>query len=223
MPTKVMLNKVIFVRKEFKVTRIIGVFIFIVIAVVALIIPFDKLLEFIFIWHKKVLIIMGILFIGKELYEFIGRLIQRISTKKLIGHLLWSLIFIGLLFADFYIFENFIRPKLAKLEVLYPKNGAEVTNLFTDVKIFVRAVEDQSIYIIVKTPQRTMYLQEKLFTKEFKDELIGKAQLGEGRIGIGETFEIFAIATKEELKMGVLPSLPLKYISSSLVEVRRVE
>jgi len=116
-----------------------------------------------------------------------------------------------------------VRPKLAELEVIYPENGAEVANLFTDVKVSVRAVEDKSIYTIVKTPQGTMWTQEKLFTEKFKDELPSKAQLGEGAVGVDEAFKIFAIATKEELKIGVLPALPEKYIASNFVVVRRVE
>lgn len=132
------------------------------------------------------------------------------------------LIFLGLFFIDSFTSERLVSPKLAKLEVFYPKTEVDIAGLATDVKVSVRGVEDQFIYIIVKTPQRTMWTQEKLFTRKFKDELIGKAQLGEGGVGIGETFTIFAIATKEELKIGVLQSLPLKYIPSNFVEVRRV-
>lgn len=143
------------------------------------------------------------------------------STKELIGHLIWAILFLGLVFTNFVIFEHIVRPKLAKLEVIYSQQGVEVTNLFTNVKVFVRAVEDQSIYIIVETPQGTMWTQEKIFTRKFKDELVGKVQLGEGEIGIGETFKIFAIATKEELKLGILPSFPSKYTQSNSVEVRR--
>lgn len=58
------------------VERLIGILVFIGIVVVALFIPYDGLLEFMFVWHKKVLIIMVILFTGKELYEFIKGLIQ---------------------------------------------------------------------------------------------------------------------------------------------------
>jgi len=33
---------------------------------------------------------------------------------------------------------------------------------------------------------------------------MGKARLGQGEVGIGDIFKIFAIATKEDLKIGLL-------------------
>jgi len=144
-------------------------------------------------------------------------MIKDIIYRLIVG----SLIFLFLLVIDSFIIDRLVRPKLSKLEVLYPRNGAEVANVITDVKVFIRAVEDRSIYIIVETPQGTMWTQEKLFTNKFKDELPGKARLGEEEVGIGKTFKIFVIATKEDLPIRKLDKVPSDAIYSNIVTVRR--
>lgn len=211
-----------------RILRITGIILFMGLGIVAAIsFKDDELLEILFILHKKALIIMGILFMGAELILFIIEIVDKIlkkvtETKNLITHLIWSLIFLVLLLGDLTIFEIIVHPKLADIEIVHPLNGAEVANLTTEVQVFARALEGQLIYIIVKTPQGTMWAQKKLFTSQFKDTLRGQAQLGEGEKGIREVFEIFAIATREELQIGILPTLPSKYIASKIVEVKRI-
>jgi hypothetical protein len=46
--------------------------------------------------------------------------------------------------------------------------------------------------------------------------------LGEGEVGIGETFRIFAIAAKEDLSIHRLDKIPQDAIWSNIVTVRRV-
>jgi hypothetical protein len=215
-----------------RLMRVIGIIAFlgIIISVIIFlfIVPVEKIIEFLFIMHKKVLIVMGILFIGSELILFILGLFKKnlkkiIDIKELIKHLIWSLIFFILLFANITTFEMLVLPHLIKIEILVPQDKAEIANLVTDVKVFVMAVEDQSIYITVKTPQGTLWTQDKLFTSKFKDELTGIARLGEGEVGIGEMFKIFAIATKKDLPIGVLERIPPDAIhSKNTVTVKRV-
>jgi len=212
-----------------RIIRIIGILAFVGIVIITIIflfvVPVDRLIELLFTMHKKALIVVGIVFVGMELLyfllEFVEKLIKKaIDVKKLITHLLWGCTFLFLVFADLAFFEKIAGPKLVKVVILYPHNGEKVS-LHTDVEVFVRKVEDRFVYIIVQTPQGTMWIHGKLFTSQFKDKLKGRARLGEGEAGIGETFKIFAIATKEEIRIGVLPALPSKYILSNVVEVRR--
>jgi hypothetical protein len=52
--------------------------------------------------------------------------------------------------------------------------------------------------------------------------LTENVRLGEWYIGVDETFKIFAIATKEDLKIGPLERIPPDSIYSNTVNVRRV-
>jgi len=202
-----------------RISRIIVVTSFILILVIAVTVSDDKLLEFLFVIHKKVLVIMGILFIGKELWDFIKKYKSGIVDKF---HLLWSLVFFVLLFANIAVFEIIVVPKLSKIEISYPKDGTEIMGLMTDVEILVRSVKHH-LYIIVKTPQCSLWRQiDELKTEKFKDKLKGKAQLGELMLGIDESYEIFAIATKKDLPIGRLESIPPDAIWSNTVTVRRV-
>ncbi len=202
-----------------KTRRIIGIVLFILTLVLAIIISDEELLEFLYKMHKKVLIIMGILFIGKELWNFVKKYMS-VSVGK--PNLLWSLIFFGLLFANIEIFEMIVCPKLSKIEILYPKNNKKIAGHMTDVEISVRCVKNP-LFIVVKTPQRTLWRQiGTLKTEEFKDKLKGKAQLGELALGINGDYEIFAIATKEDLPIGILERIPPDAIYSNTVNVKRV-
>lgn len=206
-------------KRKRKISRIIVVIAFILILVIAVIVSDEKLLEFLFVIHKKVLVIMGILFIGKELWDFIKKYKNGIVDKF---HLVWSLVFFVLLFANIAIFEMIVCPKLSKIEILYPENNEEIAGHMTDVEISVRCVKNP-LFIVVKTPQRTLWSQiDKLKTEEFKDKLKGKAQLGELALGINRDYEIFAIATKEDLPIGVLERIPPDAIYSNTVNVKRV-
>lgn len=133
------------------------------------------------------------------------------------------IIFLFLFVIDSYIIDKVVKPKLSKLEIVLPVNGTDISNLLTNVEVNVRAVEDKSIYIIVETPQTDMWVQGKLSARKFKDELTGRVRLGEGELGIGETFRIFAIATKKDLPIGKLDKLPSDAIYSNMVNVRRIQ
>lgn len=133
-----------------------------------------------------------------------------------------SIIFLFLFAIDSYIMDKIVKPKLSKLEIVSPVNGKDVSNLFTDIEVNVRAVEDKLVYVVVETPQGSLWTQDKLFPKKFKDKLDGRARLGEGEVGIGGTFKIFAIATKENLPIGLLVKIPPDAIHSNTVTVRRV-
>lgn len=76
---------------------------------------------------------------------------------------------------------------------------------------------------LVETPQGSHWTQDKLFPTQFKDNLSGKARLGEGEVGIGETFRILTIATREDLPIGLLERIPPDAIYSNTVNVRRVK
>ncbi len=206
--------------------QIIVAITYIIVIVILISCKYESLLEFFYIFHKKVIIIIGILLIGKELYEILEWLFikkKTTSLKDIIYRLIaGSIIFAGILVVDSLTLEKVVKPKLSKLEVVSPKTGDEVANLTADIKVFVRAVEGQSIYIIVKTPQGTLWMQDELFPRQFKDDLDGRVRLGEGERGIGETFEIFAIATNQDLPIGILSKVPEDAIWSNKVKVKRV-
>lgn len=227
----------LFTRQEENVSvtlhimRVAGIFAFfgfsIIVIIFSFLVPVDQMMEYLFIMHKKILIIMGILFIGAELVLFLIELLKKIlkgviDIKKLIKHLIWGVIFFIFLIANITIFETIVQPKLIKIEILAPQNNAEVLSPITNVEVSFRAVEGYRIYIIVETPQGTSWIQEKLFTSNFKGKLKGKAQLGELAVGIGRTFTIFAIATKKELPIGLHDKIPSDAIYSNIVSVRRV-
>ncbi len=141
--------------------------------------------------------------------------------RKLIYSLIWSATFIILGAANLYVFDIIVGPKLIALEILMPKELNEIQGEVTQVSLSTRNIK-QPIYIVVETPQGTFWTQDKLFPKQFKETLRGKARLGEGEVGIGETFKIFAIATKEDLRIGLLERIPPDSIHSNTVNVRRV-
>jgi hypothetical protein len=141
--------------------------------------------------------------------------------RKLIYSLMWSGAFIILGAANLFVFDIIVGPKLIALVILVPKEMNEIQGEVTQVSLSTRNIK-QPIYIVVETPQGTFWTQDKLFPRQFKENLRGKARLGEGELGKGETFKIFAIATKEDLKIGVLGRIPPDSIYSNIVNVRRV-
>ncbi len=144
------------------IMRVAGIFAFfgliVIVIIFSFLVPVDQMMEYLFIMHKKILIIMGILFIGAELVLFLIELLKKIlkgiiDIKKLIKHLIWGVIFFIFLIANITIFETLVQPKLIKIEILAPQNNAEVASLITDVEVSFRAIEGYLVYIIVKSPQ----------------------------------------------------------------------
>lgn len=205
--------------------------IYIIVLVIMILTDIEKLEEFFYIFHRKVIIVIGILLGGKELYIFLRNIFSGKEQRLMINdnnNILYRLIagiiiFLFLFAIDSYIMDKIVKPKLGKLEILSPTNGSDISNLITDVEVNVRAVEDKSVYIIVQTPQSAMWAQEKLSSRKFKDILPGRARLGEGNVGIGETFKIFAIATADDLPIGILSKVPQDAIYSKAVTVRRIQ
>ena len=141
--------------------------------------------------------------------------------RKLIYSLIWSAAFIILGAANLYVFDIIVGPKLIALEILMPKEMNEIQGDVTQISLSTRNIK-QPVYIVVETPQGTFWTQDKLYPRQFKENLRGKARLGEGGTGMGETFKIFAVTTKEDLKIGPLESIPPDSIYSNPVNVRRV-
>lgn len=195
---------------------------------IILFIDLKKLEEFFYLFHKKVLLMVGILLIGKELFDIIGWLLRKEhlieKIKKIILHFLaGAVLFVFLFGFNSFVIERFLEPKLIDLQIAYPLNGLEIAADSTDVKIVVRATKDMSVYIIVKTPQGTLWVQEKLCTNKFRDELSGIARLGEGNLGIGEHYKILAIATHHDLPIGKVKALPPDAKYSNEISVKRIK
>lgn len=141
--------------------------------------------------------------------------------RKLIYSLLWGMSFIALGAANLYMFDVIFGPKLIALEIMSPREMSDIPEEFTQVSISTRNIK-LPIYIVVETPQGTLWIQDKLLPRRFKDNLQGRARLGEGEVGIGEVFRIFVIATEKDLPIGVLERVPSRAIYSNTVNVRRV-
>lgn len=205
--------------------------IYIIVLVIMILTDIEKLEEFFYIFHRKVIIVIGILLGGKELYVSLRNVLSGKGQRLMINdnnNILYRLIagiviFLFLFAIDSYIMDKVVKSKLERLEIVLPTNGTDISNLITDVEVNVRAVEDKSVYIIVETPQSAMWVQEKLSSRKFKDTLPGRARLGEGNTGIGETFKIFAIATADDLPIGILNKVPQDAIYSKAVTVRRIQ
>jgi hypothetical protein len=66
--------------------------------------------------------------------------------------------------------------------------------------------------------------EEEDYDKVSQDNLkriLWVGRLGEREVSIGETFKIFAIATKEDLKIGSFERIPLDSIHSNIVSVKK--
>ncbi len=126
------------------------------------------------------------------------------SNGEIIKHILLSLLILGFLLLNLWVYKEVIGPKLTTIEILSPKDKSEVSGPAIETRVFVRNVE-LPIYLIVETPQGTQWIQAKRYIQynKFKDTLTQEVRLGEGYIGIGESFKIFAIGTKEDLEIGV--------------------
>jgi len=140
--------------------------------------------------------------------------------RKLIYSLIWISAFIILGAANLYIFDVVIGSKLIDLKILEPKEMNEIQGDITQVSLSTRNIK-QPVYIVVETPQGDFWTQDKLFPRQFKENLRGKARLGEGEVGKGQTFRIFAISTKVNLKIGVLDRIPPDSIYSNIINLRR--
>lgn len=210
-----------------KIWEIIGGLIFSLIFILGLLLPEGSFLELLYIFHKRVIYSILFLLIIVEGVYLVKGLIKgkEKDIKELISHTLISLAFFLVLFVlNLGIYEKLVSPKLTTIEVLEPKDRSEVSKPVIEAKIFVRNVEIP-IYLIVETPQGTHWIQAKRFIphKQFKTTLSQEVRLGDGYIGIGESFKIFTIGTKEELEIGVLEKIPPYSIVSNVVAVKRVQ
>ena len=192
--------------------------------ILGFLLPESDFLELLYRFHWRVIFSIIGLVIAMEAIYIVHGLIKRRIFSELIGHVLMSLLFFIILIANLWVYEKVVGPKLTTIEILYPKDGGEVSRPICEVKVFVRNVE-WPIYPIVETPQGTQWIQAKRFIQhnKFKDTLTLQVYLGGGYIGIGEIFKIFAIATKEDLPIHRLDKIPPDAIYSNTVNVRRVQ
>ena len=159
----------------------------------------------------------------EAIYLIIG-LVNKIHFSKLIAHVLLSLsLFVILFVINLGIYDKVVGPKLTTIKIEEPKDNSRITSPITEVKVFVRKIE-LPIYLVVEIEQGTLWVQTKrhLQHNQFKDTLTENVRLGEWYIGVDETFKIFAIGTKEDLKIGLLERIPSDSIYSNIVNVKRV-
>jgi hypothetical protein len=141
--------------------------------------------------------------------------------KKLVYSVLWTTVFILFGIANLYVFEEIVGPKLTDLKIISPKEMSTIPSGTTEVSISARNVKPP-VYVIVGTPQGALWVQDKVFPTKFKENLVGRARLGQGEVGIGDIFRIFAVATKDNLQIGPLVTIPPDSIHSNTVSVRRI-
>lgn len=191
--------------------------------ILGFLLPESDFLELLYRIHWRAIYSIIGLVIAMEAIYIVHGLIKRRNFSELIGHVLMSLLFFIILIANLWVYEKVVCPKLTTIEILYPKDGGEVSRPICEVKVFVRNVE-WPIYPVVETPQGTQWIQAKRFIphNQFKTILTQQVRLGEGYISVGETFKIFAIATKEDFPIGILERIPPDAIHSNTVTVRRV-
>ena len=199
--------------------------IFALIIILGFTLPEGKFLELLYLFHKKLTYSVAMFFVIWETYQTVIDFIRRKDTKEIIKHLLLSLlIFIIVFKLNLLIYEKYVGPKLTTIK-LELKNKTEVSKSITEVEIFTRNIE-VPIYLIVETPQGTQWVQpNKRFVpnNQFKANWVEKVHLGGGYIGLGEIFRIFAIGSEEDLKVGVITSIPSHSIISNELEIKRSE
>lgn len=141
--------------------------------------------------------------------------------RHLFNSLVWSAIFVVLGAFNLYVFDVIVGRKLVAIEIVSPTERKEISGELTQVTVGARNIR-LPIYIVVETPQGTLWVQGRLFSTRFKEDLPGRARLGQGEVGIGDIFRIFAVATKEDLKIGPLVTIPSHSIHSNTVHVKRI-
>lgn len=199
--------------------------IFSLILLLGLLLPEGSFLELLFRFHKTAIYSILFFLVAAEVAYLIDGLKEKKPFWKLITHVISSLILFFILFVlNLGVYENVVGPKLTTIEVIEPKEGDKVSKPTVEAKVFVRNLEIP-IYFIVETPQGTHWVQAKRFIphNQFKTTLIQEVRLGEGYIGIGELFKIFAIGTKEDLEIRYLEKIPPHSIVSNIVTVKRVD
>ena len=199
--------------------------IFAIIIILGLILPEGKFLELLYLFHKKLTYSLAMFFIIWETYQTIIDFTRGRHPKEIIKHLLLSLlIFIIIFKLNLLIYEKYVGPKLTTIK-LELKNKTEVSKSITEVEVFTRNIE-VPIYLIVETPQGTQWVQpNKRFVpnNQFKANWVEKVHLGGESIGLEETFKIFAIGSEEDLKIGIIASIPSHSIMSNELEIKRSE
>ena len=141
--------------------------------------------------------------------------------RYLFNSILWSTIYVLLGAFNLYVFGVIVGPRLIAIKIVSPTEMKEISGEITQVTVAARNIK-LPIYILVETPQSTLWVQGELFSTRFKENLPGRARLGQGEVGVGDIFRIFAIATKDNLQIGPLVTIPPDSIHSNTVNVRRV-
>jgi hypothetical protein len=212
-------------RKKREIIEIVVGAIFSLIFIMGLFLHEGFFLELLFRFHKTVIFSIILLVVVMEAIYIVRGLLEQRKYLELISHVVVSLtLFLILFVVNLGVYEKVVGPKLTTIEILEPKDGGEVLKPITEVKFFVRNAK-WSIYLIVETPQGTQWIQAKRLipNNQFKATLTQAVRLGEGYIGIGETFKIFAIGTKEDLDIGLIEKIPPYSIVSNMVTVKRIE
>lgn len=189
----------------------------------SLALPEGDFREMLYLFHEKSTL-AAILFFSFCEVIYLFKLYIRNKRRDIINHIIIGLLTFGFLLLNLWIYEKVLGPKLTTIEILSPQNREEVSGPAIEVRAFVRNIETP-IYLIVETPQGSQWVQSKRYTQtnKFKDILTEVVRLGEGYIGIGEEFKIFAIGAKEDLEIGILEKIPPHSIVSNTVAVKKVK
>lgn len=100
-----------------------------------------------------------------------------------------------------------------------PVNGGTV--VLTDIVRGTSPCPAMKHYVIVTPPNGADWVQSKPFDFQASGAFSTRAQFGEGTVGIGETFLIRILVTKEAVRPGQLRQMPADAILSKAVSVTR--
>lgn len=187
----------------------------------AAVLPATKLLELLFFAHERLLIAACLVGVSGEGLSLIrGGWPPR--PRDLLHHSTWTVILILFALLSMPMTEWIAGARLVRLEVVTPLPN-DAVGLRADVGLAIRHLEGRWIYLIVESPEGTLWVQQHIPTPSFERALRGQVQLGDGSAGVGRRFSVFAVATKEELPA---PSVTLKttrpdWTVSNVVEVLR--
>ena len=207
------------------IAQLAGWILFSLLFILGLILPNGSFLELLYRLHETAIYSLIAWLFAIEVIRLIHGFTAKSRKADLITHLLWGTLIIIILFCvNHVVYEKLVGPKLTTIEIMQPQNGSEIFQPTVEVAFFVRNIE-WPVYLIVETPQGTPWIQhyQQMQHNKFKDILKQYAQLGDGSVGVGGTFRIFAIGTTENLETGhTLEKIPPQSIVSNTVAVRRV-
>ncbi|MGO9116835.1 MAG: hypothetical protein ACLQPD_04395 [Desulfomonilaceae bacterium] len=184
------------VARVIEIVVLIAVLIVVGVALFGMAVPTDRLLEALYQVHEAEILLIILLVSVVEMVFLASTIAGGMSLGQMLKHILTVVSLLALLFVvNESLYQWKVLPKLKTISSIGTlEDKSCVQGDRAHVHLQVRLI-DTPVFLHVKSPEGDDYLQKDVLsppTNQFKAQLVGEVQLGEGSLGAGKRYKISA-------------------------------